>query len=117
MTYAMRSGRAVIRQASFDEITHFVSGEKYVVAYTKDSELILDETLVQISSNHPDLIYTHRSTLVRGDAITRVFDNRNRGVKDCDSSYKASTTFGVDLKVSRYQAKRIRKMIAAREAA
>ena len=115
MTYAMRSGRAVIRKASFDEITHFVSGEKYVVAHTKDSEMILDETLVQIARNHPELIYTHRSTLVRGDDVVQVFDNRNRSGSACDSNYKASTTFGVELKVSRYQARLIRKMLAARE--
>lgn len=115
MTYAMRSNRAVIRQASFDEITHFVAGEKYVVAHTKDGELILDETLVQISASHPELVYTHRSTLVRAGSIDRV--DRNPLGHDSGSVYRAVLKCGTELKVSRYQYKRILDLIAAREAA
>lgn len=113
--YFMHNGGEIIRKAAYDDITHFVADSKCVTAFTAGAELVLDETLKEIAANHPELVYTHRSTLVRGDAIARVFDNR-KGARG-DSRYKAITTCGIELKVSRYEYKKIRDLIAARSAA
>lgn len=105
----------IIRRAPYDSITHFVSGDKFVTAFTADSELLLNETLKEIAGNHPELVYTHRSTLVRADDIVYVAENKagDRWM----SRYKAILKSGVEVKVSRYEYKKIRDLINAREAA
>ena len=105
----------IIRRAPYDSITHFVADKKFVTAYAGDKELLLDETLKEIASNHPELIYTHRSTLVRADSIVYIAE-RKAGDR-WSSRYKAFLACGIELKVSRYEYKKIRDLITAREAA
>lgn len=105
----------IIRRAPYDSITHFVSGDKFVTAFTPYCELLLNETLKEIASNHPELVYTHRSTLARADSIVYIAE-RKAGDR-WSSRYKAFLACGIELKVSRYEYKKIRDLIAAREAA
>ena len=105
----------IIRRAPYDSITHFVSGDKFVTAFTPDCELLLNETLKEIAANHPELVYTHRSTLVRADDIIYVAENK--ASERWMSRYKAILKSGVEVKVSRYEYKKIRDLINAREAA
>ena len=105
----------IIRRAPYDSITHFVSGDKFVTAFTPDCELLLNETLKEIATNHPELVYTHRSTLVRADDIVCVAENKagDRWM----SRYRAVLKSGIEVKVSRYEYKKIRDLINAREVA
>lgn len=105
----------IIRRASYDSITHFVSSDKFVTAFTSGSELLLNETLKEIAVNHPELVYTHRSTLVRADDIVYVAENK--ASERWMSRYKAILKSGVEVKVSRYEYKKIRDLISSREAA
>lgn len=113
--YFMHNYGEIIRRAPYDAITHFVADSKCVTAFTADAELVLDETLKEIANNHPELVYTHRSTLVRADDIVYVADNRGGPVRH--SRYRAILKSGVEVKVSRYEYKKIRDLINAREAA
>lgn len=105
----------IVRRAPYDSITHFVSGDKFVTAFTLGCELLLNETLKEIASNHPELVYTHRSTLVRADDIVYVAES-NAGERWM-SRYKAILKSGAEVKVSRYEYKKIRDLISSREAA
>lgn len=106
--YFMHNGLKIVRKAAYDDITHFIADNKCVVAYTHDSELVLDETLKEIAGNHPELIYTHRSTLVRSDSIALI--NRSNG----NRKYAAVMTCGIELKVSRREYPKIRALVDGR---
>ena len=105
----------IIRRAPYDSITHFVSGDKFVTAFAADCELLLNETLKEIAANHPELVYTHRSTLVRADDIVYVAENKASDRRM--SRYKAILKSGIEVKVSRYEYKKIRGLINSRGAA
>lgn len=113
--YFMHNGGEIIRKAAYDDITHFVADSKCVTAFTAGAELVLDETLKEIAANHPELVYTHRSTLVRGDDIVCVAESK--ASERWMSRYKAVTKSGVEVKVSRYEYKKIRDLISSRGAA
>lgn len=105
-TYYFESFNGEIkRKAPYDEITHFVSGHKFVTAHYTGGELLLSETLKELSENHPELVYTHRPTLVRRDDIDRFWRH-----KKCHN-YSAQLKSGLVIKVSRTQYKAIRAIV------
>ena len=110
--YFMRRAHKVIAKAAYADITHFIADTKCVTAYTSGGQLLLDESLKEISAEHPELVYTHRSTLVRADDIVSVGESgpRERWI----SRYRGFLKSGVQVKVSRYKYKAIRDLIAAR---
>lgn len=104
-TYFMHSGKRVVRKAPYSEITHFLAESKYVIAHTGKMELVLDETLKEIESNHDDLVRIHRSTLVKVGQIKRIVTVA--GTHD----HFAVLDSGVQLPISRRHISDIRMLV------
>lgn len=106
--YFMHNGPDIIRRAPYDEITHFMADSKYVIAYTPTAELVLDETLMELCGNHPELVYIHRSTVVKPDLVESL------RIADGNHKYFAVLKSGLELKVSRRQYPKIREILQDR---
>lgn len=63
----------VVREARYDQITHFTSGDKYTTAhYGEGQELVFRTSLQKLAATFADLIHTHRSVLVRVEQLHRL---------------------------------------------
>lgn len=105
ITYFAHNERRITGRSPYSEITHFVADHKYVVAYAGKKELVLDETLKEIQSNHDDLVRIHRSTLVKADQIKRIISVS--GTHD----YFAVLSGGQQLRISRRSITSVRAVV------
>lgn len=65
-----------VKTVPFSDITHFTSGDKYVIAHHADGELILDETLTSLEREFGKyLTRIHRRTLVKTHLIENVINH------------------------------------------
>lgn len=106
--YFMHNGPDIIRRAPYDAITHFKADSKYVIAHTPTAELVLDETLLELCGNHPELVYIHRSTVVKRELIESL------RIAEGNHKYFAVLKCGLELKVSRRQYPIIREILRDR---
>lgn len=70
----------VVREARYDQITHFTSGDKYTTAhYGEGQELVFLATLKTLQATFADLMHTHRSVLVKTNLISQLRHDKSTG--------------------------------------
>ncbi len=64
-THIVATYRHRVARVAVTEITHFVSGDKYVTAHYPGGELVIEDKMKDLELEFPDFIRTHRFALVR----------------------------------------------------
>lgn len=100
----------VVREARYDQITHFTSGDKYTTAhYGEGQELVFLTSLKVLAATFADLIHTHRSVLVKIDLIDRLQHEK------AYSRYRVVLKDGQRVSVSHSRYPVIRALLRARK--
>lgn len=102
--------KKVVREATYDQLTHFLAADKYVTAHCCDGqELLLDITLKQLKADHPELVFIHRSALVKPELISVL--RRDPGA----AAYYITMANGQTQWVSRRCYPQVRDLMSARK--
>ena len=68
-THIVATYRHRVARVAVSEITHFVSGDKYVTAHYPGGELVIEDKMKDLELEFPDVIRTHRFALARRSLI------------------------------------------------
>ena len=67
------------KRVNLTEIQYFVAEHKYVLAYYKDGELLLNESLNSLELKyHPNVLRIHRNTLINTRWIDELINEHNK---------------------------------------
>lgn len=101
----------ITKSTTYDQVTHFIAGDKYVtVYYGEGRSLIYDETLKAVRDDHPELVYVHRSALVKPELIELLWRD-----PDLSAHFINITGSAEFVRVSRRLVPKIRALIESRK--